>query len=161
MTKGENIKKYRKKRGLTQKELGQLCGIAETTIRRYELGSLNPKYETLEKIAKALDIEVSDLIPLSPFQYKESLYDERYKINTFLEKIESLGYTINRLENNEQNTINIYSKNGKQYISLDEEKLFSIMKEIDKYLLFQLEQLFKNNGNENVDISNSDIKPPF
>ena len=62
MTKGENIKKYRKKRGMTQKELGQLCGIAETTIRRYELGSLNPKYETLEKIAKALEIPYTQLI---------------------------------------------------------------------------------------------------
>ena len=49
MTVGERIRKYRTKKGWTQKK------IAEPTIRRYELGKLNPKYETLEKIADALD----------------------------------------------------------------------------------------------------------
>lgn len=30
-------------------------------IRQYELGYRKPKFETLEKIAKALDCEVSDI----------------------------------------------------------------------------------------------------
>lgn len=51
MTTGEKIREARKKAKLTQKKLGELCGIAEPTIRRYELGTLNPKKETLEKIA--------------------------------------------------------------------------------------------------------------
>lgn len=57
MTIGENIKRIRLEKGLTQKQLGKLCNpeIAESTIRRYELGKLNPKYETLERIASALD----------------------------------------------------------------------------------------------------------
>lgn len=56
MTVGENIKRIRLERGLTQKQLGDSCSprIAESTIRRYELGKLNPKFETLEKIAKVL-----------------------------------------------------------------------------------------------------------
>lgn len=56
MTVGENIKRIRKEQGLTQKQLGELCipPIAESTIRRYELGKLNPKYQTLQKIAKVL-----------------------------------------------------------------------------------------------------------
>lgn len=61
MLKGERIKEIRKKRNLTQKQLGELSGIAESTIRSYELGRLNPKYETLEKIAKALKVPVSYL----------------------------------------------------------------------------------------------------
>lgn len=56
MSVNENIKKYRIKQGLTQKQLGELCNIAESTIRRYELGKLNPKYETIQKIAHALNI---------------------------------------------------------------------------------------------------------
>ncbi len=55
MTVGERIRKYRTKKGWTQKKLGEKSNIAEPTIRRYELGKLNPKYETLEKIADALD----------------------------------------------------------------------------------------------------------
>ena len=63
-TIGEKIRAARKQRKLTQKQLGELCDppIAEPTIRRYELGKLNPKYETAQKIAKALKIPVTDLI---------------------------------------------------------------------------------------------------
>ena len=59
---GERIREYRKKSGLTQKALGSLCGIAEPTIRKYELGLLNPKIETIRKIANALKISEFDLM---------------------------------------------------------------------------------------------------
>ena len=44
-TIGAKIREFRKARGMTQKELGEKSGIAEPTIRRYELGKLNPKFE--------------------------------------------------------------------------------------------------------------------
>lgn len=62
MTTGEKIRQVRKRRNLTQKQLGELAGIAEPTIRRYELGKLNPKFETLQKIASALDVYIADLL---------------------------------------------------------------------------------------------------
>lgn len=58
---GDMIRKYRTEKGLTQKKLGELCGIADSNIRKYESGNQNPKIETLQKIADALDI---DMIPL-------------------------------------------------------------------------------------------------
>lgn len=61
MTVGERIRTARKNAGLTQKQLGEKSGIAEPTIRKYELGKLNPKRETLKKIADALEIPVIDL----------------------------------------------------------------------------------------------------
>lgn len=45
MTVGEKIRTLRNDQKITQKELGEACGIAESTIRRYELGKLNPKKE--------------------------------------------------------------------------------------------------------------------
>lgn len=70
MTVGENIRKLRKEKGLTQKQLGTLSGINEVQIRRYELGgkNSNPKIETLKKIASALDVSVSDLYTFNEFQ---------------------------------------------------------------------------------------------
>lgn len=62
MTIGERIRSIRKSRNLTQKQLGELAGIAEPTIRRYELGKLNPKYETIEKIAAALHTSTGALL---------------------------------------------------------------------------------------------------
>lgn len=61
MTVGERIRAARKAKGLTQKQLGEACGIAEPTIRRYELGKLNPKFSTLKKIGKALHVTASYL----------------------------------------------------------------------------------------------------
>ena len=63
MGTGGLIRAARKAKNLTQKQLGELSGIAEPTIRRYELGKLNPKYETLQSIATALEIPVWQLIP--------------------------------------------------------------------------------------------------
>lgn len=59
---GDMIRKYRTEKRLTQKKLGELCGIADSAIRRYELGMQNPKVETLQKIADALDIPVNRLL---------------------------------------------------------------------------------------------------
>ena len=62
MAVGERIRQNRLNKKMTQKELGEKAGIAEPTIRRYELGKLNPKFETLQKIASALEIDVTELL---------------------------------------------------------------------------------------------------
>ena len=51
MNTGKKIKLIRTFRGLTQKELGEACGIHEVAIRKYELGKNIPKPEQLRKIA--------------------------------------------------------------------------------------------------------------
>lgn len=62
MTIGEKIKTLRQKKGLTQKQLGDLCGMADSAIRRYENGRAKPKIETIEKIANALSVPLNKLI---------------------------------------------------------------------------------------------------
>ena len=72
---GEIIKKLRIERGLTQKQLGELCEMAYSAIRRYENGRANPKIETLQKIANALNVNVSEL--RNDFQiFKDNIVDE-------------------------------------------------------------------------------------
>lgn len=64
---GENIKRIRKEKGYTQKRLGELSGVNEAQIRRYELEkqNSNPKMETLQKIASALEVDVNELYGVS------------------------------------------------------------------------------------------------
>ena len=62
MNVGENIKKYRKNKGLTQKELGELIGVKAITIRKYESNEREPNIETLNKIATALRVTINDLL---------------------------------------------------------------------------------------------------
>lgn len=59
MSVSKKIKQYREMRGLSQKMLGELCGINESTIRKYELGLRNPKPDQLIKIADALCVSVN------------------------------------------------------------------------------------------------------
>ena len=61
MTIGENIRRIRKERGLTLKQLGEAVGVSEAYIRAYESGRRNPKQQSLEAIALALHVNVEAL----------------------------------------------------------------------------------------------------
>lgn len=61
MTIGENIRRIRKERGLTLKQLGDAVGVSEAYIRAYESGRRNPKQQSLETLATALHVNVESL----------------------------------------------------------------------------------------------------
>lgn len=61
MSIGENIRRIRKEQGLTQKELGERCGIADANIRKYESDRQIPKIQTIQKIAEALRVSPNSL----------------------------------------------------------------------------------------------------
>lgn len=61
MTTGEKIREARINARLTEKQLGELCGISESTISRYERGERNPKVKTLKKIAAHLSLNWTSL----------------------------------------------------------------------------------------------------
>ena len=90
MTIGERIKRIRLENGMTQKELGNKCGIADSAIRRYELGGANPKMETLKKIAVALNVSFEDLVDIDDeVSIVEPATDE------LLKEIADLRYSLN------------------------------------------------------------------
>ncbi len=60
---GKNIKKLREQREISQDRLSKLADISSNTVAKLELDdSSNPTIETLQKIAKALNVKVDDLI---------------------------------------------------------------------------------------------------
>lgn len=48
----------RRKRGLTQKQLAERCGIDQGDISRIERGSTSPTARTLQRIADVLDADL-------------------------------------------------------------------------------------------------------
>lgn len=58
MSIGNQIKKYRKKAHLSQKELGNMLNLSQQMIAQYENGKRIPKLESLEKIANALNVPI-------------------------------------------------------------------------------------------------------
>jgi transcriptional regulator with XRE-family HTH domain len=59
----ENIKKLRNKLGLTQDDLAKKADIKYTILMKVESGAINkPNVQTMAKIAKALGVNIEDLI---------------------------------------------------------------------------------------------------
>lgn len=59
----DNIRKARKKAGLSQDKLAREAGVAYNTVVKIESGeNKNPTIETLRNIAKALDVSVDEII---------------------------------------------------------------------------------------------------
>jgi transcriptional regulator with XRE-family HTH domain len=57
---------HRRRHGLTQRELGELAGVAHTTVQRLESMSRGAYPQTLRKLATALGIEPEDLVGGEP-----------------------------------------------------------------------------------------------
>ncbi|MFC0905291.1 helix-turn-helix domain-containing protein [Clostridium sp. MT-14] len=61
---GDKIKNIRKTKGLSQKKLAEASGISPSYLQQLELGQKkNPSIDVLNKISKALDINIKELIP--------------------------------------------------------------------------------------------------
>ncbi|KUK98739.1 MAG: transcriptional regulator, XRE family [Parcubacteria bacterium 32_520] len=59
----KNIKKLRQAKGLSQDRLSKAADVSYNSIIKLETGGItNPTIETLQKIAKALDVSVDDLL---------------------------------------------------------------------------------------------------
>ncbi len=79
----EQIKRIRKQRGLSQKELGQRIGVSQQVMTNYERGLREPNLETLLKIAGALDVSVEDLIkdkPIKPEETTSRALQKRFEV---------------------------------------------------------------------------------
>ncbi len=57
---GENIKKNRVIRGITQHELAEMIGLTEKQISKIETGVHYPKFENFVKILEALNLTMKD-----------------------------------------------------------------------------------------------------
>ncbi len=75
MTTGQLIKKVRQEVGITQQELAKRLGISYVGVSQWETDKRNPKYDTLVRIAKALDIPVSYLCGSDKVISKNELHE--------------------------------------------------------------------------------------
>ena len=61
-TVGETLVLLRKGKHLSQRSLAQLAGLRASTLRRYESGETDPRLEGAELLARALEIEPTELL---------------------------------------------------------------------------------------------------
>jgi len=62
---GSKVVAIRKERKITQEQLGQLAGIAKSTISNYEQGTREPNVVTINKLANILNVTGDELLGLN------------------------------------------------------------------------------------------------
>ncbi len=59
----ERLRDILKNRGLTLKAFSDISGISQPNLSNYINGNISPTLDTLDKIAKSLNLEIQDLFP--------------------------------------------------------------------------------------------------
>ena len=59
---GERLKQVRTRRLLTQEELAEKAGISAATVVNIERNNQEPQFRTIRKLAKALDVDPTELL---------------------------------------------------------------------------------------------------
>lgn len=63
----QNLVKLRKQKGWSQEKLATVSGISYNTLIKLERGGIvNPKIETVVKLAEALNVSLDDLVGRKP-----------------------------------------------------------------------------------------------
>ncbi|MGI8544964.1 MAG: helix-turn-helix domain-containing protein [Aridibacter sp.] len=58
---GENVRKIRLQRGISQEKLAELAGLHRTYISSIELGKRNVSLQNIQALAFALEVEIYQL----------------------------------------------------------------------------------------------------
>lgn len=59
---GQSVRHFRAARQLSQEGLGFAAGLDRTYVGGIERGERNPTFESLSKLARALDVELSQIV---------------------------------------------------------------------------------------------------
>lgn len=104
---GFNIKRYRKQKKITQKELGDLLDKSLSTIQKYESGEIEVTLDILMKISNLLDVDIYQILYEEGSEsYKEWKSDKKHE-NTLDKSYEALDriLTSNNMYNFTQKNI--------------------------------------------------------
>ena len=63
---GDNIRRLRMERELSQQDLADKVGVIQPAISQIESGAVNPRYTTLLALAAALDVSLDELAKDEP-----------------------------------------------------------------------------------------------
>lgn len=93
---GNRLREIRKAKGYTQEQVAEKIGIEPPNISKLEKGAHFPLPENIEKIAKALDIDIRELFDFQHFDEKNVLIKKlkNYIDNADKKEIEFLYKTI-------------------------------------------------------------------
>ncbi len=99
MNIGEQIKKTRTAKNLSQKEVALALEMDQAQFSRIENGKTDPSFSTIEKIAQALGIELVELVNADDIfkevnSYDKSIFEKLALVDQLEEKEKSAFFSI-------------------------------------------------------------------
>lgn len=90
---GKEVRRRRKEKGWSQAQLAVYAESSQPTVNQIESGVRNPSTRTLEKIAQALGVEISDLFPKAqaPLLEEDRQQEGRDAVAALVDEYETLG----------------------------------------------------------------------
>ena len=70
---GKRVREIRKSKGLTQEQIAELINIEPPNVSKMESGLHFPQPDKIEKLAKALDVNIQELFDFEHIQKKQDL----------------------------------------------------------------------------------------
>ena len=104
---GKFIKKLRKEKGITQKELGEKLNITDKAISKWERGLSFPDITMLNILAEFFEIDVSELLNGEKGAKKDIDIDK--EISEAIEKYKNIEYKRKKKINKIKKTIGVIS----------------------------------------------------
>lgn len=86
-----NLKTYRKRKGINQAELAKLLGVGRTTITKWETGDNIPNIDVLDALASSLDVSADDLLGRQPAIDRYKRNADTLRLLECYEKLNDMG----------------------------------------------------------------------
>lgn len=80
MNLGNKIKELRNKKGISQKELGEILGVDQRTVSVWEQNKFEPSDEMKKKLCDYFNIKISELFGEEPTVIEKPVKDEVSKL---------------------------------------------------------------------------------
>lgn len=156
---GNNIKKIRKERNISQKDMAKKLNMPSSTYSNYENNNREPNAATLKKIANILNVDINDLLNISTSNNNPS---EKYlsddistiKVIENLIKLCQFKINFNKLSNDDtelesslklaikNNTIPLtYISNGHDNLDLTSAEFIKFTDKILRFVKFEVNEL--------------------
>ena len=152
MNIGENIKKYRKNKNISQQKLSELSGVPRVSISRYENGDRIPNINVVTKLSNALGVSIENLTyTINTASYSNNkffdfnssdlssptLIDENKAFNI------SADISQSKAKESLNNLVLCVKKDSKYTDSIDDEHLDNLLNKVYDLIEFELFKISK------------------
>ena len=84
---GENLKKFRSEKGLSQEELATILGTSKQVLSRYEIGQRVPKISVVQNYANKLNLPLNYFLEDSSLKEEKKGYYSDAKVAAYAQEI--------------------------------------------------------------------------